>query len=110
GDWMRACERAEARGAAGVLIARGTDAEGWMPKMIAGPPVRKVPVIALRTEEHARMGEALVKGPVQVTASMPLRRIRTRGHNVHARFPSEKDGGRARVLLTAHYDGVGDDP
>ncbi|WP_236004398.1 M28 family metallopeptidase [Nonomuraea antri] len=112
GDWARACERAEAQGAAGVLTARGTDAEGWMPKMIAGPPARRVPVVALRTEAHARLADALAAGPVQVTASMPLRQITTRGHNVHARFPRPPQSVRARlrVLLTAHYDGVGDDP
>ncbi|WP_231618574.1 M28 family metallopeptidase [Nonomuraea sp. SBT364] len=111
-DWARACERAEAHGAAGVLTARATDAEGWMPKMIAGPPTRQVPVIALRPEVHARLAEALARGPVQVTGSMPLRQTSARGHNVHARFPhpAEGDAGRVRVLLTAHYDGVGDDP
>ncbi|SPL98831.1 Aminopeptidase Y (Arg, Lys, Leu preference) [[Actinomadura] parvosata subsp. kistnae] len=111
-DWGRACELAEAHGAVGVLTVRGTDAEGWMPKMIAGPPARQVPVIALRTEVHARLAEALASGPVQVTASMPLRQITTRGHNVHARFPhpAQGDASRVRVLLSAHYDGVGDDP
>ncbi|NUR91646.1 MAG: M28 family peptidase, partial [Nonomuraea sp.] len=109
GDWARACEQAEAQGAAGVLTARGTDAEGWMPKMIAGPAARRVPVIALRTEVHARLAEALSARPVQVTGSMPLRRITTRGQNVNARFPHLAQGG-VRVLLTAHYDGVGDDP
>ncbi|MGV9775399.1 M28 family metallopeptidase [Streptosporangium sp. NPDC003464] len=111
-DWGRACELAEAHGAAGVLTARGTDAEGWMPKMIAGPPARQVPVIALRTEVHDRLAEALASGPVQVTGSMPLQQITTRGHNVHARFPhpAQGDASRVRVLLSAHYDGVGDDP
>jgi hypothetical protein len=112
GDWAQACERAEAHGAAGVLTARATNAEGWMPKMIAGPPTRQVPVIVLRTEVHARLVEALADGPVQVTGSMPLRQITTRGHNVHARFPhpAQGDARRVRVLLSAHYDGVGDDP
>ncbi|WP_101791067.1 M28 family metallopeptidase [Nonomuraea indica] len=111
-DWGRACELAEAHGAVGVLTVRGTDAEGWMPKMIAGPPARQVPVIALSTEVHARLAEALASGPVQVTASMPLRQITTRGHNIHARFPhpAQGDASRVRVLLSAHYDGVGDDP
>ncbi|MFB4294662.1 M28 family metallopeptidase [Nonomuraea sp. ATR24] len=112
GNWAQACERAEAHGAAGVLTVRGADAEGWMPKMIAGPPTRQVPVIALHTEVHAHLAEALADGPVQVTGSMPLRQITTRGHNVHARFPhpAQGDASRVRVLLSAHYDGVGDDP
>ncbi|MFG1697227.1 M28 family metallopeptidase [Nonomuraea sp. NPDC049309] len=108
GDWARACKLAEAQGAAGVLTARGSDAEGWMPKMIAGPPVRKVPILALRTEMHRELAEALAGGPVQVTASLPLRQVAAEGLNVYARFPGT--GGGPRVLLTAHYDGVGDDP
>ncbi|MGW0810599.1 M28 family metallopeptidase [Nonomuraea sp. NPDC002799] len=115
-NWARACELAEAHAAAGVLTVRGTDAEGWMPKMIAGPPVRTAPIIAVHPEVHRHLAEALDGGPVQVTGSMPLRQIATRGRNVYARFPhptgadGDGDEGRVRVLLTAHYDGVGDDP
>ncbi|MGW4667203.1 M28 family peptidase [Streptosporangium sandarakinum] len=114
GDWARACERAEAHGAAGVLTARGTDSEGWMPKMIAGPAARAVPIIALHPDRHTHLAEALAAGPVQVTGSMPLRQVSADGHNVCARFPAPSHAGGAgsgpRVLLTAHYDGVGDDP
>ncbi|PZG16909.1 aminopeptidase [Nonomuraea aridisoli] len=107
-DWARACGPAGAQSAAGILTARGSDAEGWMPKMIAGPPVRKVPILALRTEVHRELTEALTGGPVHVTASLPLRQVATEGLNVYARFPGTGRG--PRVLLTAHYDGVGDDP
>ncbi|MFI6801706.1 M28 family metallopeptidase [Streptosporangium canum] len=106
GDWARACGRAEQGGAAGVLAARGTDAAGWMPKMIAGPGVRSVPILSLRTDLHRELSEATARGTVEVTASTPLRPVDVEGRNVHARFP----GGPTRVLLTAHYDGVGDDP
>ncbi|QFY09336.1 M28 family peptidase [Nonomuraea phyllanthi] len=120
--WGRACELAEAQSAAGVLTLRGTDADGWMPKMIAGPPARAVPIIAVRPEVHRHLGEALDNGLVQMTGSMPLRQITTRGRNVYARFPRTETGshrggdgsvgGNAglRVVLSAHYDGVGDDP
>ncbi|MET8987804.1 M28 family peptidase [Nonomuraea wenchangensis] len=124
--WGRACELAEAHSAAGVLTVRGTDTEGWMPKMIAGPPARRVPVIAVRPEVHGHLAAALHGGPVQVTGSMPLRQVATRGCNVYAHFPRIETsgpqggagngeghvGGNAglRVLLSAHYDGVGDDP
>ncbi|MGW3353400.1 M28 family metallopeptidase [Nonomuraea rubra] len=139
--WGRACELAEAHGAAGVLTVRGTDTDGWMPKMIAGPPARAVPIIAVRPEVHGHLAEALHGGPVQMTGSMPLRQIATRGRNVYAHFPrpprtevgaeasngaaagpgssagghrggTAHGGGQAglRVLLSAHYDGVGDDP
>ncbi|WP_219509246.1 M28 family metallopeptidase [Nonomuraea ceibae] len=148
GDWARACDLAEAQGAAGVLIARGADAEGWMPKMIAGPPTRGVPILAVRADLHRRLADTAAERLVQVTASTPLRRLDTHGLNVHAHFPRDgKPGTHAgspwttddepgayagsprttggepgphvlgpgggvgvRVLLTAHYDGVGDDP
>ncbi|MDP9868736.1 MULTISPECIES: M28 family metallopeptidase [Streptosporangium] len=135
-NWGRACELAEAQGAVGVLTVRSTDADGWMPKMIAGPPARAVPIIGVHPEVHRRLTEALDGGPVQVTGSMPLRQIATRGRNVYAGFPrlpgtetgaeastgaynpadgrrgGTAHGGQAglRVLLSAHYDGVGDDP
>jgi aminopeptidase YwaD len=44
-----------------------------------------------------------------VRASMPLRTVQVTGANVCAVFTRPADGGRS-VLLTAHYDGVGDDP
>ncbi|MFB4284054.1 M28 family peptidase [Nonomuraea sp. MTCD27] len=115
GDLTQACERAAARQAAGVITARGTDADGWMPKMIAGPPVRPVPILALRTELHQHLAEALGRGPAHVTASMPMRVVAADGVNVEGRLPAARpraDTGAAltRVLLTAHFDGVGDDP
>lgn len=111
-DWARACDRAEAEGAVGVLMVRGTDAEGWMPKMVAGPAVRAVPVIGVRADLHRYLAGALVAGEVEVTASMPLRVADVEGVNVHGHLPIAPDGvaGGPRVLLTAHFDGVGDDP
>ncbi|WP_327090361.1 M28 family metallopeptidase [Nonomuraea sp. NBC_01738] len=106
GAWAETCGRAEQGGAAGVLAARGTDADGWMPKMIAGPGVRAAPVLSLRTDLHRELWDAAARGGVQMTASIPLRPVDVEGHNVHARIGK----GPVRVLLTAHYDGVGDDP
>ncbi|MEV0590348.1 M28 family metallopeptidase [Nonomuraea cavernae] len=115
GDWAQSCQRAEAEGAVGVLMARGTDADGWMPKMIAGPARRAVAVIGVRTDLHRQLADALTAGEVRVTASMPLRAVSAGGVNVHGHLPiglDEPDGsaGGPRVLLSAHFDGVGDDP
>ncbi|WP_245657702.1 M28 family metallopeptidase [Herbidospora mongoliensis] len=107
-EWVQTTQRAELEGAAGVLMARGTDADGWMPKMIAGPPRRSVPVIAVRTDLHQQLADAVESGEVTVTASMPLRAVSAEAANVHAHLPIGEGG--PRVLLTAHYDGVGDDP
>ncbi|WP_242675654.1 M28 family peptidase [Streptosporangium minutum] len=112
GEWARACRRAEAEGAVGVLMARGTDTDGWMPKMIAGPARRAVAVIGVRTDLHRQLADALISGEVTVTASMPLRPVDVQGVNVHGHLPIELNGaaGGPRVLLSAHFDGVGDDP
>jgi hypothetical protein len=99
--------RAAAAGVAGLLVPRGTDAAGWMPKMIAGPARVGLPVLAVRTDIHERM--RAVAGRASVTASMPLHAIDVTGTNVVATFRPPQPG-RLAVLLTAHFDGVGDDP
>jgi aminopeptidase YwaD len=92
---------------AGVLVPRGTDAAGWMPKMIAGPASAGVAVLAVRADIHQQL--QAVAGRARVTASVPLRSVDVTGTNVVAtlRPPSPT---RLNVLLTAHFDGVGDDP
>lgn len=94
-------------GATGLLVPRGTDAAGWMPKMIAGSATAGLPVIAVRTDIHDRMRAA--SGRAAVTASVPLRRVDVAGTNVIATFRPPRPR-RLSVLLTAHFDGVGDDP
>lgn len=96
--------RAVATGALGLLIPWGTDANGWMPKMIAGPAAQPTPILAVRTELHARMRTE--RGVV--TGSAPLRTVAVTGTNLHGVLAAPADGALS-VLLTAHYDGVGDD-
>lgn len=109
GHWILAgpeqLRRAADEQAAGLLVPRGVDEAGWMPKMIAGPPVGAVPVISVRTDLHAAMTRRLGR----VRASVPMRSSPAAGENVHAEFRAPRPGGVA-VLLTAHRDGVGDDP
>jgi aminopeptidase YwaD len=82
-------------------VPRGTDEAGWMPKMIAGPPAGDLPVLAVHAELHREMSHGMV------AASMPLRSVEVTGSNVHGVL---RDAGELNVLLTAHFDGVGDDP
>ncbi|MEU4539565.1 M28 family peptidase [Streptosporangium sp. NPDC023825] len=120
GEWAQICRRAETGGALGVLTARDTDDGGWMPKMIAGPARHAVAVIGVRADLHRQLADALTAGEVTVTASAPLRAVGAGGVNVHGRLPAgpgvpHKGAGKGteggpRVLLTAHFDGVGDDP
>jgi hypothetical protein len=100
---------AHAAGAVGLLVPRGTDAAGWMPKMIAGPPPGPLPVLSLRTDLHRHLVDAISTGPVRVTASVPLRTVQAHGTNLYAVFREPADTA-VSVLLTAHADGVGDDP
>lgn len=94
--------RAATEGAAGLLVPRGVDEAGWMPKMIAGPPVGSIPICSVRTDLHADLNG-------DVTISVPLRAISVVGTNVYGSFRRPGPGALS-VLLTAHYDGVGDDP
>jgi aminopeptidase YwaD len=75
-----------------------------MPKMLAGPPVGDLPVLSVRTEVHEEMSNA-----TRVTASVPLRTVAVTGTNIHGVL-RESTSDELNVLLTAHYDGVGDDP
>jgi aminopeptidase YwaD len=93
-------------GAGGLLVRRGTDADGWMPKMIAGPDPAPLPVLAVRGDLHERMAAAVGSW---VTGSVPLRTVDAIGTNVYGTFRPAA-AGRLGILLTAHFDGVGDDP
>lgn len=104
--WTGLLERAIHEGAAGLLVPRGTDSGGWMPKMITGRAPAAVPILGVRTDIHQQMASA--DGEVRVEASVPLRLVEVTGANVHADLISGRSG--PTVLLTAHYDGVGDDP
>lgn len=98
--------RAEAEGAAGLLVPRGVDEAGWMPKMIAGRAPGRIPILSVRADLHADM--AMHAGDT-VTASVPMRVISTTGTNVYGSFAESAPEGLS-VLLSAHFDGVGDDP
>lgn len=103
---QHAVTRAEADGAAGLLVPRGVDAEGWIPKMIAGPPTGRIPIVSVRTDLHADLANRVAE---TVTGSVPMRTIATTGSNVYGAL-ADPAPGAVSVLLTAHFDGVGDDP
>ena len=66
-----AAERLAAAGAIGLLVPRGTDDEGWMPKMIAGPPLAPIPVISVRTEAHQEWSLSARQTVAHIRACMP---------------------------------------
>jgi aminopeptidase YwaD len=100
-----------ADGAAGLLLARGVDADGWHYTMLAGPDPGPLPVLSLETGLHQRMTAAARRAGhgETLTAVTPIRRIEVTATNLHARYRQAAPGG-LDLLLTAHYDGVGDHP
>jgi hypothetical protein len=100
-----------ADGAAGLLVARSVDADGWHFTMLAGPHPGPLPVLSVETGLHQRMTDAArrVSGGGILAASTPIRRVDATGVNLHARYRTARAGG-PDLLLTAHYDGVGDHP
>ncbi|MCP2323273.1 hypothetical protein HDA40_001780 [Hamadaea flava] len=106
---VEAAVTAAAARAVGLLVPRGTDDAGWMPKLIAGPATCPLPALSLRADLHQRWSGLVADGPVRVTASVPLSTVDVIGVNLYGDF-SDAAKGWPSVLLTAHYDGVGDDP
>ncbi|WP_020525259.1 M28 family metallopeptidase [Catelliglobosispora koreensis] len=105
----RAAELADV-GAAGIVLPRGTDDAGLMPKMIAGPAACPLPVLSVRTDLFEAMTATVHSGqPSEIEGSVPLRTVDVEGGNVHGIFRTPIEGSLS-VLLTAHFDGVGDDP
>lgn len=102
----QAVARAEAEQAAGLLVPRGVDEAGWMPKMIAGPAMGKVAILSVRTDLHAELAH---NAGETITGSVPMQTITATGSNIYGVL-AEPLPGHIAVLLTAHFDGVGDDP
>jgi hypothetical protein len=91
--------------AAGLLLPRGVDADGWQYTMLAGPNPGPLPMLTIETALHRR----ILDGGGELTADTPIRRVDVAGTNLHGRIRHAAPG-RPELLLTAHYDGVGDHP
>lgn len=98
-----------AAGAAGLLVQRPVDGAAWLYTMLAGPDPGPLPVLALDPATHAATGAAATSDAGWLVASTPIRRQAVTGANLHARLRTATDSG-VEMLLTAHYDGVGDLP
>lgn len=96
-------------GAAGLLIRRPVDAEGWQFTMLAGPDPGPLPVLTLDPDTHHAILAAAAAGDGWLDGATPLRRDDVTGTNIHARLRPPAPGA-VDLLLTAHYDGVGDHP
>lgn len=96
-----------AHGAAGLLFGRGVDADGWQYTMLAGPNPGPLPILTLDTTTHAALRTAAATGGSWLAGNTPIRRLDVPAVNLHGDWAG---AGEAHLLLTAHYDGVGDHP
>lgn len=98
-----------ADGAAGLLLPRGVDADGWQYTLLAGPNPGPLPILTLTTATHHAVRQAAQGGNSWFSANAPIRRVDVTGANLHGRLSPPSVGG-VDLLLTAHFDGVGDHP
>ncbi|MFG2041616.1 M28 family metallopeptidase [Dactylosporangium sp. NPDC048998] len=98
----------DAHGALGLLIGRGVDADGWQYTMLAGPNPGPLPILTLDTATHTAVHHAATAGAGWLSGNTPIRRLDVPAANIHGRWRTA--GGGPELLLTAHYDGVGDHP
>ena len=98
-----------ADGALGLLLPRAVDEHGWQYAMLAGPDPGPLPVLSLDAGTHAAVQTAAAKGVGWLSGNTLIRRRDVTGTNLHGVWP-DRPGAAVRVLLTAHYDGVGDHP
>ncbi|PWU50385.1 aminopeptidase [Micromonospora sp. S4605] len=94
--------------AAGLLLNRPVDADGWQFTTLAGPDQGPLPILTLDPTTHqAVLAAATDSG--WLSGNAPLRRLDVTAANIHATVRPPATGG-VDLLLTAHYDGVGDHP
>jgi len=98
-----------ADGALGLLISRPVDAHGWHFTMLAGPDPGPLPVLTLDPDTHAAMLTAAPTGRAWLAGNTPIRRADVTAANLHGHWRTAARGS-ADLLVTAHYDGVGDHP
>lgn len=96
-----------AQGAAGLLLRRGVDLDGWRYTMLAGPDPGPLPILTLAPATHAALTRGAAGGGAWLAATTPIRRLNVPAANVHAYWPPTPNRAPT-VLLTAHYGGVGD--
>ncbi|ROT34262.1 M28 family peptidase [Micromonospora sp. HM5-17] len=77
--------------------------------MLAGPNPGPVPVLTLSSEIHDAVSKAAWVGAACFAADAPIRRVDVTATNLYGRL-RQPGPGQPDVLLTAHFDGVGDHP
>jgi aminopeptidase YwaD len=89
----------------GILSPQLGGANGWLSKRIVAEPAVSVPMVAVRPEILRSLEGTMVH------AMVPLERKQATVSNVCVLKPgSDPALEKEPLLVTAHYDGVGDDP
>jgi aminopeptidase YwaD len=95
--------------AAGLLLHRGVDADGWQYTMLAGPTPGPLPILTIDPDTHAALTRAAAHDGAWLAGNTPIRRLDVPATNMHAAWAAPLAGAPG-LLLTAHFDGVGDHP
>src|SRR5260370_24529170 len=91
--------------AVGILTPQFPTADGYLSKRVGGGKTGGLPVIAVRPDLLSKLHGAVIR------AAVPLTRINARRATVDRVIAGSDPSQRTRPLvITAHYDGVGDDP
>ncbi|HET9893344.1 MAG TPA: M28 family metallopeptidase [Streptosporangiaceae bacterium] len=99
-----AAKLAEA-GASGMLLPQIPDESGFLSKRMLGPPRVGMPLLSVRQDAIGGL-----EGKV-ITGTATVKPVSAAGVNVIAEIAgSDPALADEPILLTAHYDGVGDDP
>ncbi|WP_328851286.1 M28 family metallopeptidase [Micromonospora globbae] len=96
--------------AVGLLMSRAVDAGGWQFTTLAGPNPGPLPILTLDADTHRDVLAAASTAGSWFSGNAPLRRDDVTGVNVHAAVRAPARPHDIDLLLTAHYDGVGDHP
>ncbi|GLH95384.1 M28 family metallopeptidase [Phytohabitans aurantiacus] len=99
-----------AEGALGLLVVANVDGEGWQYTMLAGPNRGPLPVLTVDPATHTALHTASTTDGAWLAANAPVRRVDVTAANLHGRWPTAGTDEAVEVLLTAHFDGVGDHP
>ena len=93
------------RGALGVIVAQSVDKNGFFWKQLVPPPMVDLPVMFVRSDIVSTViGKKL-------RALLPLTRTRIEGENVIGEIEgSDESLKNYPLIVSAHYDAVGDDP
>ena len=90
-------------GAIGILAPQHAGQDGFLAKRLMGGASVGLPVLAVRSDLLPTLNGQLVR------ARVPVRTRRMTGTNVIGKLRARDDAGGEPILLTAHFDGVGDD-